>query len=41
MYGCEIGVRLSDNDVIEYLRTIGVTSNSTLQQMNKVERDND
>jgi putative transposase len=35
----EVRARLSDNDVIEYLRTLGVTSNSTLQQMSKGERD--
>ncbi|WP_066055743.1 transposase [Robertmurraya korlensis] len=32
-------VRLSDNDVNEYLRTIGITSNSMLQQMSRGERD--
>lgn len=32
-------VRLSDHDVIEYLRTLGITNNSTMQQMSKGERD--
>ena len=34
-----VRVRLSDRDVIEYLRTLGITSNSTMQQMSKGERD--
>lgn len=32
-------VRLSDQDVTDYLRTLGITSNSMLQQMSKGERD--
>ncbi|MDQ0252820.1 hypothetical protein J2S74_000192 [Evansella vedderi] len=32
-------VKLSDDQVREYLRTAGVTSNSMLQQMNKEKRD--
>ncbi|MDQ0252808.1 hypothetical protein J2S74_000180 [Evansella vedderi] len=32
-------VKLSDDQVREYLRTAGVTSNSILQQMNKEKRD--
>jgi putative transposase len=31
--------RLSDQDVTEYLRTLGITSNSMLQQMSKGQRD--
>ncbi|SHP76559.1 Transposase and inactivated derivatives [Mycobacteroides abscessus subsp. abscessus] len=34
-----VRVRLSDQDVIDYLRTLGNTSNSTMQHMSKVERD--
>jgi putative transposase len=32
-------VRLSDQDVTDYLRTLGITSNSMLQQMSKGQRD--
>ncbi|MGS2778944.1 transposase [Robertmurraya sp. GLU-23] len=32
-------VRLSDRDVIDYLRTLGINSNSALQQISKGERD--
>lgn len=31
--------RLSDHDVLDYLRTLGITSNSMLQQMSKGEKD--
>lgn len=34
-----VRVRLSDNEVIEYLRTLGITSSSMLQQMSKGQRD--
>lgn len=34
-----VRVRLSDQDVIDYLRTLGITSISTMQQMSKGERD--
>lgn len=34
-----VRVRLSDHDVIEYLRTLGITNNSTMQHMSKGERD--
>lgn len=34
-----VRVRLSDQDVIDYLRTLGITSNSTMQHMSKDERD--
>lgn len=34
-----VRVRLSDHDVNEYLRTLGITNNSTMQHMSKGERD--
>jgi hypothetical protein len=34
-----VRVRLSDHDVLDYLRTLGITSNSMLQQMSRGERD--
>ncbi|MCM3602219.1 transposase [Robertmurraya korlensis] len=35
----KVRVRLSDNEVIEYLRTLGISSSSMLQQMSKGQRD--